>query len=189
MRGRICRQPELRLKRNSFSYNIAAMLCDACKSNTATVYLTQIVDGKMQKVNLCEACSKEKGVADPTSFAFLDLLQGLGTAQMLEKSQSAIRCSVCGFSQSDFKKTGRLGCSACYETFADQLQPLLKSIHRAENHSGKVPPRAQRQREIADRLKALETDLARAVDEENYENAAHLRDEIRKLREEPEPAP
>jgi len=53
------------------------MLCDVCKCNDATVFLTQILEGKMHKVNLCEACSKEKGVQDPTSFALADLLLGL----------------------------------------------------------------------------------------------------------------
>ena len=54
------------------------MICDVCKTNTATVYLTQIVDGNMKKINLCEACSKDKGVSDPTGFALADLLLGLG---------------------------------------------------------------------------------------------------------------
>ncbi len=62
------------------------MVCDVCKTNTATVFLTQIVDGKMQKVNLCDACSKEKGVTDPTGFALAALLLGLGSAQEIEKS-------------------------------------------------------------------------------------------------------
>jgi protein arginine kinase activator len=160
------------------------MLCDVCKSNTATVYLTQIVDGKMQKVNLCETCSKEKGVTDPTSFAFLDLLQGLGTAQMIEKSQSTVRCGVCGFSHADFKKTGRLGCSACYETFEEQLSPLLKSIHHASTHVGKTPARAVKVKRFAAQMQVLEQDLHRAVTEENYETAANIRDQIKKLKSE-----
>ena len=94
------------------------MVCDVCNANAATVFLTQIVDGKMQKVNLCEACSKEKGVTDPTGFALADLLLGLGAAQEIEKSSAVQRCPTCGFSQADFKKTGRLGCPTCYETFA-----------------------------------------------------------------------
>src|SRR5664279_5371328 len=106
------------------------MVCDVCKTNQATVFLTQIVDGKMQKVNLCESCSKEKGVTDPTGFALADLLLGLGAAQELEKGQPVLRCPVCGFTQSDFKKTGRLGCSACYDTFAEGLGTLLKSMHK-----------------------------------------------------------
>ena len=84
------------------------MLCDVCKCNDATVFLTQIQDGKMQKVNLCEACSKEKGVEDPKSFALADLLLGLGASEEIEKGTLTQKCPMCGFSQADFKKTGRL---------------------------------------------------------------------------------
>ena len=90
------------------------MLCDVCKCNDATVFLTQILEGKMQKVNLCDACSKEKGVQDPTGFALADLLLGIGAAEEIEKGAPTQKCPVCGFSQADFKKTGRLGCSECY---------------------------------------------------------------------------
>ncbi|HEX8312779.1 MAG TPA: excinuclease ABC subunit B, partial [Chthoniobacteraceae bacterium] len=82
------------------------MNCDVCKSNQATVFLTQIVEGKMQKVNLCESCSKEKGVTDPTGFALADLLLGLGAAQEMERGGGVQKCPACGFSQADFKKTG-----------------------------------------------------------------------------------
>ncbi len=157
------------------------MLCDACKKNAPTVFLTQIVDGKMQKVNLCEHCSKEKGISDPTSFAFLDLLQGLGTAQVLDKSQTGARCAVCGFSQSDFKKTGRLGCSACYDVFQENIVGLLRTIHRGNTHVGKFPPKELRARDLSQRLNALQDDLRNAVSSENYESAASIRDMIRQL--------
>ena len=85
------------------------MLCDVCKCNDASVFLTQILEGKMQKVNLCDACSKEKGVQDPTGFALADLLLGIGAAEEIEKGAPAQKCQVCGFTQADFKKTGRLG--------------------------------------------------------------------------------
>src|SRR6266513_3745569 len=101
------------------------MLCDVCKFNAATVFLTQIIEGKMQQVNLCDACSKEKGVHDPTGFALADLLLGIGAAEEIEKGSSTQRCPVCGFTQADFKKTGRLGCSECYVTFAEGLNSLL----------------------------------------------------------------
>jgi protein arginine kinase activator len=157
------------------------MVCDVCKKKEATVYLTQIVEGKMQKVNLCESCSKEKGVTDPTSFALVDFLQGLGTAQEIDKNAALIHCPVCGFSQNDFKRTGRLGCSSCYQTFEKQIGNLLKTIQRGEKHVGKFPASARRLQEYSDRLQVLQGDLARAVDEENYEGAAVLRDLIRKL--------
>jgi len=157
------------------------MVCDVCKNNQATVFLTQIVDGKMQKVNLCEACSKEKGVTDPTGFALADLLLGLGAAQEIEKGASGQRCPACGFSQADFKKTGRLGCSVCYDTFAEGLGSLLKAMHKGTSHVGKVPARLLKSLERDARIKQIRRDLDKAVAEENYETAALLRDQLREL--------
>ena len=157
------------------------MFCDVCKSKEATVFLTQIIEGKMQKVNLCEGCSKEKGVNDPTGFALADLLLGLGAAQEIEKNPAGIRCPTCGFSQADFKKTGRLGCSACYDTFAEGLSGMLKNMHRGSIHTGKVPAKLAVARRRAQELAALQADLDKAVREELFEEAATLRDKIRHL--------
>jgi protein arginine kinase activator len=157
------------------------MLCDVCKCNDATVFLTQIVEGKMQKVNLCDGCSKEKGVQDPTGFALADLLLGIGAAEEIEKGGVTQKCPVCGYTQADFKKTGRLGCSTCYETFAEGLNSLLKAMHKGTEHVGKVPERALRAMEVSDRMRTLNEDLQKAVEEENYETAASLRDQIKQL--------
>ncbi|MEI6351030.1 MAG: UvrB/UvrC motif-containing protein [Verrucomicrobiota bacterium] len=157
------------------------MVCDVCKTNQATVFLTQIVDGKMQKINLCESCSKEKGVTDPTGFALADLLLGLGAAQEIEKGGSVQRCPACGFTQADFKKTGRLGCGACYDTFAEGLSGLLKAMHKGTSHVGKIPSRLMRSIELGARRKQLQRDLDKAVVDENYETAAELRDQLKQL--------
>ena len=155
------------------------MICDVCKSNTATVFLTQIVDGKMQKVNLCDACSKEKGVTDPTGFALADLLLGLGAAQEIEKGGGSQKCPVCGLSQADFKKTGRFGCARCYDTFAEGLAEMLKPMHRGVEHVGKVPARLWRSMKHSQEIQMLQDQLDRAVAQENYESAAEIRDRLR----------
>ena len=136
----------------------------------------------MQKVNLCEACSKEKGVQDPTGFALADLLLGIGAAEEIEKGgTSTQKCPVCGYTQADFKKTGRLGCSSCYGTFAEGLGSLLKAMHKGTEHVGKLPQRAHRVMELSDKMRTLNEKLEKAVAEENYETAASLRDEIKQL--------
>ena len=135
----------------------------------------------MHKVNLCEGCSKEKGVQDPTSFALADLLLGIGAAEEIEKGAPAKKCSVCGFSQADFKKTGRLGCSECYGTFAEGLGSLLKAMHKGTEHVGKLPDRAQRTMALNQQMRALNENLQKAVADENYESAASLRDQIKQL--------
>lgn len=135
----------------------------------------------MQKVNLCESCSKEKGVSDPTGFALADLLLGLGAAQEIEKGGPSQKCAVCGFSQADFKKTGRLGCSQCYETFSDGLESLLKAMHKGTSHAGKTPARHAHSIALNSRLESLQADLDKAVAAEDYESAAGLRDQLRQL--------
>jgi protein arginine kinase activator len=157
------------------------MVCDVCKTNQATVFLTQIVDGKMQKVNLCDSCSKEKGVTDPTGFALADLLLGLGAAQDIEKGGPLQKCPACGFSQADFKKTGRLGCPLCYDTFSEGLNSLLKAMHKGTLHTGKMPARMQENLRQDAEMQALQKELEKAVLEENYESAADLRDQIKHL--------
>jgi len=154
------------------------MFCDVCQTKEATVFLTQIVEGKMQKVNLCEGCSKEKGVNDPTGFALADLLLGLGAAQEIEKNPAGVRCPVCGFSQADFKKTGRLGCSACYDAFSEGLSGMLKNMHRGTVHVGKVPRRLAVVRRRSRELAGLQADLEKAVAGDQFEEAAGIRDRI-----------
>jgi len=157
------------------------MQCDVCKKKPATVFLTQILGGKIQKVNLCESCSKEKGVADPTGFALTDLLLGVGNSDEVASPVGSARCPVCGFSQAELKKTGRLGCSACYDAFEEALGSLLKAMHKGTAHHGKVPARAMRSHELSRQVEALQDSLAKAVGDENYESAASLRDQIRQL--------
>jgi protein arginine kinase activator len=164
------------------------MMCDVCQTETANVFLTQIVDGNMQKVNLCEGCSKEKGVTDPTGFALADLLLGMGAAQSMERTTAAAgqRCSNCGFTEAEFKKTGRLGCSACYQTFAEALGGMLRGMHKGVRHTGKVPVRLEKMLARDNEIKGLNSELRRAVMEEQYETAAALRDKIRSLEAERE---
>lgn len=156
------------------------MQCCVCKEKPATVHLTQIVGDKMQKLDLCEDCAKAKGINDPTSFAMADLMLGLGASQELDTSTGVeLKCPRCGFSQADFKKTGRLGCPECYQTFAEGLSGLLKSMHKGTRHVGKAPEALRTTRDNADRLKQLQKKLAKAIETEDFETAAMLRDEIK----------
>lgn len=161
------------------------MLCMICKQNEAKVHLTQMVEGKIKKVDLCEECSKAKGVDDPTGFSLADLLLGLGASQEMAQATSGpdVRCPTCGFTQADFKKSGRLGCADCYSTFSEGLEGLLKTMHKGTHHVGKVPRAQQQGKDLDERLKSLQKRLEQAVASENYEEAAKLRDQIKLLRE------
>ncbi len=157
------------------------MLCDICKKKDATVHLTQIDGGKMHKVDLCESCAKEKGVQDPTGFSLADLLVGLGAAEEMKTESPGAHCPVCAFTQADFKRTGRLGCSACWEAFEPGLSSLLKAMHKGDRHAGKVPSRAAHTIAISEKIKTLAEELDKAVRTEKYEDAAQIRDQIRQL--------
>ena len=161
------------------------MQCSICKEKPATVHLTQIVGDKMQKLDLCEDCAKAKGVNDPAGFALADLMLGLGAAQEIEQAAGGVelKCSRCGFTQADFKKSGRLGCPECYRTFCEGLSGLLKTMHKGTRHTGKAPEIMRVSSENADRLKSLQKKLEKAVQSENFEEAAQLRDEIKQAAE------
>jgi protein arginine kinase activator len=159
------------------------MLCVICKEKEATVYLTQITGDKVQKVDLCEDCAKKKGVNDPAGFSLADLMLGLGASQELEEKSGGqeLACPRCGFTQADFKKSGRLGCPACYTTFAEGLEGLLKTMHKGTRHAGKVPHALQQSRDLSERLAQLQKKLAKAVSAEDFETAAAMRDEMKQI--------
>jgi protein arginine kinase activator len=135
----------------------------------------------MQKVDLCDGCAAQKGVNDSPDFSLANLLLGLGASQEAEPSVGGadLKCRVCGFTQADFKKAGRLGCSECYTTFSEGLEGLLKTMHKGTKHMGKVPQAFQQSRDLTDKLKSLQKKLEKAVADEDFEQAAAMRDEIK----------
>ena len=166
------------------------MLCDLCKQNQATVHLTEIVDEQMSEMHLCEECASQKGAQMESHFGLSDLLAGLadfGKTATSEETGEAKTCAVCRLSYEEFRKIGRLGCSACYETFKDSLGSLLKRIHGSTQHVGKVPHRPAGQPTAhpapamrpKNELAELRRKLAQAIDQEAFEDAAKLRDQIR----------
>jgi protein arginine kinase activator len=154
--------------------------CDFC-SKPATVHLTQIVENKVHKVDLCEDCARTKGVTDPSGFSLADLLM---KASLNPEPVSGVRCEQCGFTQNAFKKQGRFGCPACYDAFRGLLEPMLDGMHKGTNHTGKVPRKAVARKSLYDRLTKLELDLTDAIKSERYEEAARYRDEIAQVRQE-----
>ena len=158
------------------------MQCQFCKKAPAKVHYTQIVANEVKKVDLCEACAKEKGVDDPTGFSFADVLLGLGASQKMEEASEAVgalSCDQCGYTQADFKKSGRLGCARCYEVFSDGLDSVLKTMHKDIRHRGKVPAALQKSLRSTQLLTRLSKELQEAIQREDFETAARLRDEIK----------
>lgn len=157
------------------------MVCDACKQQQATVHLTEIVNEQMTELHLCETCANQKGTQVESHFGLSDLLSGLadfGKTQDAEEVATKA-CPNCGMTYDDFRKVGRLGCSECYPAFKRSLASLLKRIHGSPIHLGKSPTRLVKPSKAKTELATLRRKLEKAIEQEEFEEAARLRDQIR----------
>ena len=160
-------------------------ICEKCGSNEAVMRLTQIVNNEMSTYHLCETCAAKKGVEtapEAANFPLTDFVAQMGDERGESDTTPDLECSFCGLSFKAFRETGRLGCPHCYETFESHLRRLLRRIHGGVKHVGKVylPPDPTAS-EMGKRLEGLRRRLHRAVDSEDFERAAELRDQIRSL--------
>jgi protein arginine kinase activator len=158
------------------------MVCDHCKQNEAIIHLTQIENDQMRTFHLCEGCAAEKGLEPGVNVANAPLTDFLAQVGRSAEPTAHGPCPYCGLKIEEFKKTGRLGCSHCYVTFEPSLRGLLRRLHGSTQHVGKVylppdPSRAEQQ----ERLAGLRRKLDRAVELEDFERAAQIRDMIRTL--------
>ncbi|MFO7319149.1 MAG: UvrB/UvrC motif-containing protein [Limnochordia bacterium] len=167
----------------------AAVMCEACHKEPATVHVTRIVNDQKTELHLCAQCAKERGEIEMNvepSFAFHNILAGFFEPETVVVSHpsrpAALRCSNCGLSLADYRRIGKLGCSQCYAQFERELEPLLKRIHRSVEHTGKRPKRLAGGRlDVRREIERLRRELQEAIAREAYEEAARLRDQIRSL--------
>lgn len=169
------------------------MTCENCHQRPATYHMTKVVNGHKTELHLCEQCARERDelVAEP-NFSMQKLLSGLlkiGMPGAEMDFDSAPRpsepaCPGCGMSYSDFARTGRVGCDRCYIEFGERMEPLLRRIHGAVQHTGKVPARGAAQLRKRREIDQLRQRLQEAVRAEQFEEAARLRDQIRQLEQE-----
>ncbi|MCM8799264.1 MAG: UvrB/UvrC motif-containing protein [Candidatus Omnitrophica bacterium] len=160
------------------------MLCDLCNKNQATVHLTEIIDNQVTELHLCEECARKKSIEMEQQFGLADLLAGLAEfgKGLEEKETVKLKCPNCQLSYEDFKKIGRLGCSECYNTFKRYLVSLLKRIHGSTRHLGKAPVKlTARKFSKKSELEELRHKLQKAIEAEEFEEAARIRDQIREL--------
>ena len=152
------------------------MLCEKCGKYNATTHIRTIVNGIMREQNLCSHCAGEQGF-DLTP---QNSLSGMLASMLCEFSgiqpQTAKKCPVCNATFSDIANSGKVGCAECYNTFKAELLPYLKRVHGSTKHIGKIPNDAP-----LNEVSQLRNELNRLVAEENYEQAAIIRDKIRKL--------
>ena len=163
------------------------MKCQYC-SSPATVHVTKIVNKQRQELHLCQACAGKHATpaAELSLSSILQSLIGQHVSAVAEELSRLI-CPTCGIKYMEFRADGRLGCPADYELFRTGLVPILQRIHRATRHVGKAPRRGEPRRVLGSELLELRQQLRRAIDGENYELAAHLRDTIRQKEAADEP--
>jgi protein arginine kinase activator len=166
------------------------MKCDACNENVATVHLTEIVHKKKKELHLCERCAQAKGVSVKAQFLPQEAEPAVPAKEIVAagfvrfEELPAAACPVCGLTFGEFRATGRLGCANDYTVFKRGLTPLLEKIHGGTvEHRGKVPAHVNERLERQKKLAALRQALNKAIQKEEYEEAAQLRDRIRELEE------
>lgn len=178
------------------------MLCDNCGKREANVRYSENINGRKKEMNLCEECSKKLGIGqmdfnipiDFSSFfgSFMDELTTPEFMPML-KELKTLRCDSCGYTFDDIANTGRLGCKDCYDVFEERLNPIIRKVQGADHHVGRIgkiidqkieskgqPKKEEKNKEMS-KIEKLQEDLKVAIQEERYEDAAKIRDEIKKL--------
>lgn len=162
------------------------MICNICGTKEATIHLTEITNGQMIEIHICESCAEEKGTEFKTYFNFGDLLASVsGVEKILEPSGKKISlvCTTCGMNYEEFSKSGRLGCAGCYESFQKPLAVVIKQVQRATHHVGKKPTKIAKDVRNVHDLRLLQERLRQSIQMEKFEDAARLRDEIKQMEE------
>ena len=169
-------------------------ICQDCNTREATVHLTQIVNNEKLALSLCKECAAARGFHSPLDnvpFPLADILSGL--AKNVERSQrhkpaEDISCTSCGLSFDEFTRQGRFGCGDCYTSFRPRLESIMRKIHGASLHRGKNPePATQTSGDEASlpikEEERLAQELAKAIEAEDFERAAELRDRLKELQQ------
>ena len=181
------------------------MQCQICHVRQATVHFTNIINGKKEEMHICEQCANENG---KIGFAFPVSINGLIAGLLgfdinesnnntmgigcehdntnvqnpyLGNIPRVLKCEKCGMTLHGFMKVGKLGCSNCYTGFLEKLNPLIRRLQGSVEHNGKVPGRLSKTVSVTKEIAKLKGLLNKAIEKEEYEKAAELRDKIKSL--------
>ncbi len=156
--------------------------CDSCGLNDSVIQLTQVENNEMRVLKLCEKCAAERGVeleSQKSNAPLADFLAQIGKGV---GEGAGSRCPSCGLTSAQLRHSGRLGCTVCYDHYGEHLRSLLRRLHGATKHVGKVLlPLDPGENDLTARIASLRHSLERAVEAEDFEFAASLRDQLRQL--------
>lgn len=160
------------------------MVCDKCKERQASILVEQNINGESRKMHLCPQCAASFTV--PISFNglfqdFLNIMEPFNLERTNAVKEGPV-CRECGLSYNEFKKTGKLGCSHCYEAFDKEISLVFDKIQSNVSHSGKIPKKLGG--DFVRAVRGYREELKKAIENEEYEKAASLRDRIRAVEKE-----
>lgn len=172
------------------------MLCQSCGKRTANTHIKTIINGELTEKSLCSECAQKMGYGNsffPSNTFDHFFSSFFGSNPFIE---ATLRCPVCGASLSDISDTGKVGCAECYQTFLDQLMPSIQRMHGNTHHVGKIPmgtalqvvgqPVEQEPLKEKSQIEQYQEQLQQAIEKQNFELAAELRDKIKALSQESE---
>ena len=158
------------------------MLCQHCKKQTATVHLTDLVKGEKRERHLCESCASQEGVIVKQHVPLPDLLNSFLQSQSGVQELTRLRCPDCGMTFIEFRSQGLLGCPRDYEVFGEALGTVIERAQEGKtHHTGKEPSQAVEVDSVERERQNLQRELRDAVENEDYERAARLRDRLAEL--------
>ena len=159
------------------------MKCQLCEQE-ATVTYTKIVGDKSQKIHLCAMCADENGITNIENFSLSNILmkESEQSGGLTDPKPDSDTCPECGFTVDDLRKIARLGCSSCYQFFADEVKGMIGKMHKGTEHKGKVPVGMLKAMELKTQLTEREAEFKEAIKEEAFERAGELKVEIAELK-------
>ncbi|MGP3778991.1 UvrB/UvrC motif-containing protein [Halanaerobium saccharolyticum] len=172
------------------------MLCDRCGENEASVHLTRIINGQKEEIHLCEECARRSSKlnTEDNNLSFQSLLSGIlnhnfsnqESSYFTNKNSKELKCPNCGLSYQEFTKGGLFGCQKCFEVFEPKLDELFKRIHGNSRHKGKYPLSFKQLIEVESEINKLKKEMQVAVEKEDFEKAAEIRDKIHAVKDDME---
>lgn len=160
-------------------------LCDICGKKEATLVVRKLnKDGNATDLNICAECAKSQGLTGVEECPADSVAIIAELKSKMEENDEKVVCGHCQMSYAEFKRLGKLGCSDCYQAFAEKLKSLLRRLHGAVQHIGKTPHQGRKRAQERLEIQRLRVELEKAIKQEDYERAAALRDQLKRREDE-----